>query len=339
MVGQEVVVERDSTEQAIDVYIYGKESCQRVSISDAEQLSLLASENHCLWANINKLDQDLINSIGYHYNLHEIVLEDIFEASQRSKVDDQDSYILITVKLPHYDEADLPRISLEQVSLLVFPNIIISFQEFAGDVFDDVRRRLQKNTSRIRKSGVDYLLYALLSSLIDAYVNLTDQLSNQTDALESALIAETSELSLNDLYQVKRDMMTMRKALQPLRDILTYLSQGDMSWIAKRNLPFFKDCHEQVTRTLDSIELQRDVIASVFDVYLSTQNNRMSEVMKVMAIFATIFIPLTFITGLYGMNFEYMPGVKWHAGFYAILTMMGAVVVALIAYFKKRQWF
>lgn len=325
--------------ERFDVYSYDRQNCQHLTLDAISELVHEDDSKKYCWVNINGLIPEMIHAVGKQYKLHELVLDDILHSAQRSKIDDYDDYVLITVKLPYHDEEQLTRIRLEQISFLVFPTMIISFQEHKSDVFNSVKKRLQKSSSRMRQSGIDYLLYTLFDNLIDRYMDIADQLSDQTDALESALIEQSETLSLNELYQVKRGMMTLRKSLQPLRDVLSYLLQENMSWIVEKNIPFYKDCYDHIVRTLDNLELQRDVIANILDVYLSTQNNRMNEVMKVMAVFATIFIPLTFITGIYGMNFEYLPGVKWHAGFYTVLSAMGLAVVGLVAYFKKKKWF
>jgi magnesium transporter len=323
-----------------ELYRYGPEAYEFVSTNECPVVDELKNNAQNVWLNVNALQVDAVTNIATQLGLHELALQDILQLTLRPKRNEYDDYTLMTLKMAHANTGAYGAdIEFEQISLLIFPTMIISFQQYPGDVFDSLRKKLTRSGSKLRQRGIDYLLYNLLDNLVNAYIALTDVLSDETDALETTLIEQTDDISLQALYQTKSNMMSLRKSLFPLRDILSYLYQEDLEWIDPNNIVYLRNCSDHVKHTLDNLDMQRELISNMFDIHLSRQNNKMNEVMKVLAIFGTIFIPLTFITGLYGMNFDYIPELKWHYGYYAVLSTMGVVTSTLVYFFKRKKWF
>ncbi|MCW5589551.1 MAG: magnesium/cobalt transporter CorA [Legionellales bacterium] len=333
-------MEETATNMLNESYRYNSQLCETIVINESTQFDqLFLANNEFLWLNLSTSEETLIQQLGTQLSIHELVIEDILHPSQRPKIEDFENYTFVTLKMPHREAAPSRRISYEQISIIILKNGLITFRECQDNTFDLIRQKLNKKNSRLRQSGSDTLLYLLLDTLVDRFMDITDDLSDEIDYLESVLVEEPTALSLSELYTIKRNMMGLRKSLMPLRDITSYLMHDNVEWINTKTLLFLRDCHDHVVRTLDNLDLLRDIVANMLDIYLSSMNNKMNEVMKVLAVFATIFIPLTFITSLYGMNFSYMPELKWHYGYFGVLGLMVLIVCCLIIFFKRKRWF
>ncbi len=297
------------------------------------------------WINIDGIHQvDIIEKIGSHFNLHPLTLEDIVNTSQRPKCEDLEEYVFVVLKMLTYDEKEC-RVVTEQVSLILGEHFVISFQEREGDVFEVIRQRIRNDKGRIRKAGPDYLAYALLDAVIDNYFSILEKIAERIESMEEDLVHHPTPETLRVIHGLKQEIIFLRKSVWPLREVVSRLERGEMSLIKKSTKVYLRDLYDHTVQVIDTVETFRDMVSGMLDIYLSSVSNKMNEVMKVLTIIATIFIPITFIAGIYGMNFDpavsfwNMPELKWPYGYIFALGMMGAVTLAMAVYFKKKKWF
>ncbi len=291
------------------------------------------------WINVDGLHQvEAVERIGKHFGLHPLVLEDIVNTDQRPKLEDFEEYIYIVTKILSYDETTA-RVATEQVSMVLGANFLLTFQEGAKDDFVFVRARIKSGNSRMRTMGTDYLIYALLDAIVDNYFLILDKLGAQIEELEEVLLAQPTQPQLNTVHKLRRDFILMRKSIWPLRDVVATLERRESPLIKSTTTIYLRDLHDHIARVIDTVENYRDLVSVLLDIYLSSLSNKMNEVMKTLTIITTIFIPLSFIAGVYGMNFEHMPELKWPWGYPLVLALMLALGVVMVFYFKKRKWF
>ena len=290
------------------------------------------------WINIDGLhDVDVIEKIGINFGLHPLVLEDIVNTGQRPKMEDFEDYIFIVTKMLFYDEEE-NQIKEEQFSLVLGQNYIITFQERVGDLFELVRDRLRKGKGRIRKRPPDYLAYALIDAIVDHYFIVLEKLGERVEALEEELITNPSPKTLQTIHHMKRELIFLRKSVWPLRELIGGLERGESSLVDEKTTVFLRDVYDHTIQVIDMVETLRDMVSGMLDVYLSSVSNKMNEVMKVLTIIATIFIPLTFIAGIYGMNFEFMPELKWHWAYPMVWVIIIAIGITMLLYFRRKKW-
>ncbi|NBJ14736.1 MAG: magnesium/cobalt transporter CorA [Dehalobacter sp. 4CP] len=290
-----------------------------------------------LWVDIPGLhDRDLLERAGKEYGIHHLVLEDICDTGQRAKTEDYDDFQYIVIKMLSWDEAS-KGIDVEQVSFVLFENTLISFQEHPGDLFGGVRERLRLGKGRIRRQGADYLTYALLDAIVDGYFLLTEKIGDQVELIENELIANPRTATAGRIHELKREMIFLRKAVWPLREVISMLDKSER-FFSGETAVYMRDLYDHVIQIIDAVETIRDVLSGMLDIYLSSVSNRMNEIMKVLTIIATIFIPLTFIAGVYGMNFRYMPELGWKWGYGGALGVMAATAWGMLRFFRKKGW-
>ena len=291
------------------------------------------------WINIDGIHEiDVIGKLGEYFGLHPLIQEDILNTDQRPKIDDFGSYIFIALKMLDYDESK-DEVKSEQVSLVLGSNFVISLQEREGDVFNPVRERIRNNKSRIRKMGADYLAYSLIDSIVDNYFVVLEKLGEGIENAEEDLIKMPATKTLRTIGRLKKEMIFLRKSVWPLREVIGGLEKIETPLVQKSTQVYLRDVYDHTIQVIDVIEDFRDLAAGMLDIYLSSVSNRMNEVMKVLTMFASIFIPLTFIAGVYGMNFTFMPELAWRWGYPAVLTVMALVAIFLLFYFKRKKWF
>jgi magnesium transporter len=290
------------------------------------------------WINVDGLHEiDVIEKIGVHFGIHPLVLEDILNTGQRTKAEEFDNYIYIVLKMLVFDET-VNHITAEQVSLILGPHFLISFQEKEGDVFNFVRERIRKARGRIRKSGCDYLAYALMDAVVDHYFVILEKLGDKIERLEEQLLEEPTPRILEDIHHLKREMIFFRKQVWPLREVINSLIKDPSELIQETTHIFLRDVYDHTIQVIDTIESFRDLLSGLSDLYLSTVSNRMNEVMKFLTIIATIFIPLTFVAGIYGMNFEFMPELKWPWAYPALWLLLIMISVSMLFWLKRKNW-
>jgi len=296
------------------------------------------------WINVDGLHEiDVIEKLGTCFDVHPLVLEDILNTDQRPKMEDLESYIFLVLKMLYSDEKHR-EIHSEQVSLILGKNFVISFQESMGDVFDAVRERLRSGKGRIRKMGPDYLTYALLDAIVDNYFVILEKIGDKVESMEEDLVSNPVPETLQQIYNLKREMIYLRKSVWPLREVINGLLRQESKLIRKDTHVYLRDLYDHTIQVIDTIETFRDMISGMLDIYMSSVSNKMNEVMKVLTIFAAIFIPLTFVAGVYGMNFDpsaspfNMPELGWPLGYPLALVVMIAVAITMLVYFKRKKW-
>ncbi len=290
------------------------------------------------WINIDGVhDTDIIKKIGTRYILHPLVLEDIVHTNQRPKLDDYEDILYIVIKQLFYDRSG-QSLDAEQVSLVLGQNFVLSFQEKPGDVFEPVRERLRNNLGRIRKSGADYLAYALLDNLIDSYFIILEEIGESIEEIEDAIFRNAAPEDLRLIHGHRRNLILLRRSLWPLRDVIVQMKSGTSKLVGKSTGPYLRDLMDHTVQVVETLELFRDMLTGMIDLNMSFSSNRMNDIMKVLTLIATIFIPLTFIAGIYGMNFENMPELHLEWGYYATLGAMVVIGALMVWYFKSRKW-
>jgi magnesium transporter len=290
------------------------------------------------WINVDGLHRpEVVEKIGERFGLHPLIQEDIVNTGQRPKIEDLEDYLFVVLKMLYYDEKD-DQVRAEQVSLILGANFVITFQEKQGDVFNAVRERIRKGKGIVRKRGVDYLAYALIDAVVDHYFLILERFSEMLEEMEGKVIADPTPETLQTIHSMKREMIFLRKSVWPLREVISGLERGQSALIKKRTHIYLRDVYDHTIQVIDTVESLRDMVSGMLDTYLSSMSNRMNEVMKVLTIFASIFIPLTFIAGIYGMNFQHMPELLWRGGYFIVLAVMGAVGISMVIYFRRRKW-
>jgi len=304
----------------------------------AEDVFAFKVASPVFWVNVDGLhDVDLIESIGRHFAVHPLTLEDIVNTGQRAKAEDYENYLYVVLKMLSYDE-DREHVSAEQVSLILGENVLLSFQETPGDVFASVRERIRKAKGRIRTSGCDYLAYALLDAVVDRYFLILEKMGEQVEQLEIELLEKPGRATMERIHHLKREMVFFRKQVWPLREVVGFLLKDGSRLIDESTRIFLRDVYDHCIHVTDTVESLRDLLSGMLDLYISSVSNRMNEVMKVLTIIATIFIPLTFIAGIYGMNFKYMPELEWRWSYPVLWLVLIAVSIFMLYWFKRNKW-
>lgn len=291
-----------------------------------------------VWIDVEGVHQvETIRSLGESCDLHPLVLEDIVNTVQRPKVEDYDSYLFVVVKmLIPRDDGDF---SSEQVSLVLGKNWLFTFQEgFQGDVFEPVRERIRNGKGKIRSLGADYLAYTLLDAMVDRYFTVLERFGERLVQLEEEVSLHPNPRLLVQLNELKKEAIYLRKSIWPLREVLSFLERDDTDLIADATRIYLRDVHDHAMQAIDTVETYRDLLSGMQDLYLSSISNRTNEIMKFLTVIGTIFIPLTFIVGLYGMNFKYMPELEWRWGYFAVLLFMACISLGMVEYFRRRKW-
>lgn len=330
--------EEKLAEPKVTVLHYSEDEYREIVVEDIEQPLPVKDAPGVAWINVEGISHaGTIEKIGQHFNLHPLLLEDIMNSDQRPKMEDYDDHLFVVLKKIYFDGDDVA-IHAEQISMVLGPHFVITFHENSGSIFDPVRLMLKNGKGRIRKQGADYLMYSLIDVVVDNYFTVLETLGEKIESLEAKLIANPGAGTLKAMQALKSNTIYLRKVVWPLREVISAMERDQSPLIHKYTHVYLRDIYDHSIHIMDSIEAFRDTLAAMLDIYLSSISNRMNEIMKVLTIIATIFIPLTFIVGLYGMNFEYMPELKFRWGYPAVLLIMLAVSVFMIFYFKRKKW-
>ena len=290
------------------------------------------------WINVNGLhDTGVIARLGEAFGLHPLLLEDIVNTHQRPKFEDFGDHILIAMKVLTFSSEE-GRVQQEHLSLVLGPRWVISFHERPVDVFEPVRSRIRSGKGRIRKMGPDYLAYCLMDAVVDNYFVAMEGMGERLEVLDGELMGDPDTGTLTAIHGMKREAIIMRRAVWPLREVASGLDRSESQLVRKGTSVFIRDLYDHTIQVADTVETFRDVISGMMDLYLSLVSNRMNEVMKVLTIIATIFIPLTFIAGIYGMNFENMPELGWHYAYFGVWAVIIVVGVSMVLYFRRLRW-
>jgi magnesium transporter len=290
------------------------------------------------WINVDGVhDALVVEKLGRHFDIHPLVLEDIMATTQRPKTEDLGGAVFVVLRMIEFDEK-CSEMTADQLSLILGPNYVLTFQETAGDCLGPVRERIRSGKGRIRKLGPDYLAYAVIDAVVDNYFFVLEKLGEKIDGLEEQLIAEPRRELLHEIHALKREMIDLRKSVWPLREVVSGLERSESPLIRKSTGVFLRDVYDHAIQVIDTVESFREMLTSMVETYLSSLSNRMNEIMKVLTIISTIFIPITFLVGLYGMNFLHMPEIKWRWGYAFVWVLIIGSVGGMFAFFRKKKW-
>jgi magnesium transporter len=330
--------ERKIERASVTVIDYDEQEYQEKLAGKAEECLVYKEKPTITWVAVKGLhDTEFIENLGQCFSLHPLLLEDVLNTEQRPKIEDYGDYLYLVLKTISYDSED-KEIRSEQISFVLGANYVISFQEQEVSVLEGVRSRIKNNKGRIRKMGADYLAYSLIDIIIDNYFTVIEKLGETIDELEEELVRNTRPQTLHLIHRLKREMMLLRKSVWPLRELIGTLDRGESELILKTTRIYLRDVYDHTIQIIESVETFRDMLSGMLDIYLSSVSNKTNEIMKVLTMIATIFIPLTFIVGIYGMNFEFMPELKMKWAYPALLLLMGVIAVFMVAYFRKKKW-
>jgi magnesium transporter len=288
------------------------------------------------WINIDGIhDVELIENIGKYFKIHPLTLEDVVNTNQRSKFEDYDNYVVSIMKMISYETEMIS----EQLTVVLMEGMVISFQEIhGGDAFELIRNRIRQGKGRIRKMGADYLAYALIDAVVDCYFTILEKIGDKIELLEDELIADPTKETMKQLHHLKREMIFIRKAVWPMRELINNLERSETELIKPSTDIYLRDVHDHTVRVIDTVETYRDLLSGMMDIYLSSVSNKMNEVMKVLTIITTLFVPVTFIAGVYGMNFDNMPELHSKWGYIITWVIMISIIFSLLIYFRKKKW-
>lgn len=321
----------------LEVFIYTLDNCEKTQPSLAELLKMNSTDN--MWLNVNGLSNvDNIRSICDKYSVHYLYQEDILNVYQRPKIEEENDYLFVTFKSLEWNE-ETNEIDEEQISVILTKSTVITFQEKPGDSYDILRERLQLEKSILREKRIDYLFYRILDITVDTYFDILEKMGDYIENIENEVLGQPGSEVLVKIQNNKKDIMQVRKNIYPMRDMLNKLIMSEHDLIDDKTKKYFKDILDHTIQILDTVETYRDINVSLKDVYLNAMSHEMNRIMKILTIISTFFIPLTFIVGVYGMNFKYMPELEWKYGYYLIWTIMIGIVISLIFWFKKKGWF
>ncbi len=318
-------------------YHYSAGSYEERKLNTLEECASFRDCKEVVWIDINGLhNTDVLKSIGECFDIHDLTLEDILNTDQRPKVEEYSGYLYVSVKM--LDFMPDMKIGVEQVSIVLKDNIVISFQENVGDIFNSVREDLRKTRGRLRREGADYMTYTLLDRIVDHYFVLMEDLGDRVEALEDTMIEHPPATIGRQINDLKREILVLRRSVWPMREVMNILVRTDSVFVKPSTAVFMQDVYDHIIHVIETLEIFRELLSGTLDVYLTSAGNRLNEVMKVLTIIATIFIPLTFIVGVYGMNFHYMPELAWRWGYPVAWLLMLGIAGGLVLFFKRKGW-
>lgn len=336
-----IVVDPNAPPSCLRVTAYGPQRITELEPATVADIEPLLDDFPVVWVHVAGLgDAETIEATGRLFGLHPLALEDVVNTHQRDKCDEYDEHLYLVVRMLESIESE----HTEQLSLFLGERFVLSFAETYDDCFDPVRNRLRRPESRLRNSGADYLFYALLDVVVDSYFPVLERLGDRLEGLEDEVLAQPSRSTLARIHHTRRTLQGLRRAIWPLRDVVGGLSRGSSRLLGQQTRVFLRDCHDHALRAVDLVETYREFGSALVDVYLSSLGQRTNEVMKVLTIMATIFIPITFIAGVYGMNFDpdaspwNMPELRWRWGYPACLLLMALIALALLVWFRRKGW-
>ncbi len=333
------VGEKRSKTTKVSVLTYTETEAKEVEVDTVEEIRSLRDGPGTTWVMVEGLAEiEPLRKIGEEFGLHGLVLEDILATDQRPKTETFGDYTYIVLKVVHYDP-QTKSIDLEQISLILGTNYVISIQEKKDDVFDPIRAWIKDDKGSIRKMGANYLVYALIDSIIDHYFIALEQLGEEIENLEEELVSKPTQLTLQSIHKLKHTMILLRKAIWPLREVVGRLERREpLEPSTEANHRYLRDIYDHTIRVMDTVETSRDLLSGMLDIYLSSVSNKMNDIMKILTIISTIFIPLSVLSGIYGMNFRYMPELEYPLGYPLLMLSMLVIGTGMLIYFRRKRW-
>ena len=341
-----VVADPEQPKPEIHAISYGADGLDDKMVASADEAFAFVGRREMTWINVEGLgDADTIERFGELFGLHRLALEDTVNVHQRAKVEDYGDVLFIVLRMVHCGDVGGRRCGTEQISLFLGPNWVLTFQEgHPGDSFDRVRTRIRDPQGRLRTLGSDYLAYALIDATIDNYYPVLEVYAERLDELEDQVLEAKHVRAIDRLHEVKADLLILRRAIWPLRDAMAYLAREETRRFSDATRPYLRDCYDHIVQVVELVETYRELTADLRDLYMSSLSNRINETMRVLTIISTIFIPITFIAGIYGMNFDYqesplnMPELHWYFGYPLAWAAMIATAAGMLIYFYRQGW-
>jgi magnesium transporter len=329
--------ERDKDQVILELIQYDREKYERFTSKEVEELLGKLKDDKVNWVNLDGINiSPIIEKIQAHFCLNSLLVDDIIN-DQRPKTEEFEDYLFVTLKMLYRIEG--ASIDYEQISFVLGKNFLLTFQEKEGDLFDGFRERIRLDQGRVRKKDADYLLYRLIDIIVDNYYNVLDNIGEHIERAEENIRKDSDNTTFQKIQQLKKELIFLHKALYPLRDALGKLVKDESNFIKEENTQYFSDVYDHVIHIIDSLDTYRDLTASLVDIYINTQNTKLNEVIRLLTIISTIFIPLTFIVGVYGMNFDNLPELHWRYGYTFVWTIMILIAGAMVGFFKWKKWF
>lgn len=321
----------------LELISYNRDSYQRFDDLTPEDLLQKLHPDHVNWVNLDGLGSlEIIEKLQTHFSLHALLIDDVLN-DQRPKSEEYDDYLFFTMKMLY--RIDTTGIDYEQISFVLGKNFLLSFQEKEGDLFNGFRERIRLDQGKVRKKQSDYLLYRLIDIIVDNYYNVLDRIGDLIEETEDVAYENPSNQTFHEIQSLKKELIFLRKALYPLREGLSKIVKGESEFIQEENLRYFADVYDHVAHLIDSLDTYKDLTSSLLDIHINAMNARLNEVIKVLTVISTIFMPLTFIVGVYGMNFNVMPELKWQWGYYGVWAIMLVIVIGMLLFFRRKKWF
>ena len=325
---------------SITEFIYNEQNYSENKIKDISKYRVdTLSEASNVWVNVNGVyDVDIISKVGQKFNLHSLILEDVVNTNQRPKTEVFTNSIFTTIKM-FYTNHTTGKITWEHLSIILGKNNVVTFQEKPGDVFDVIRERIRSKAGKVRSMKADYLYFALFDAVIDNYFVVLEKMGEKIESIEQEIISNSKNHMAKNIYDIKKELNFLKKSCWPVRESLNLLLREENALISKEINMYLRDLYDHIIQVIDIIETYRDNLSGLMDIYLSLTGNRMNSIMKVLTIISTMFIPLSFLAGLYGMNFKVMPELQYKYGYFILLGVMAAIVSGMLYFFKKKKWF
>jgi magnesium transporter len=320
----------------LELINYNREKYEKYTGKQVDQLLMNLRDDQVNWINVDGLNvSPIIEKLQSHFCLNSLIIDDIIN-DQRPKAEEFEDYLFVTLKMLY--RIDGVEIDYEQISFVLGKNFLLSFQEKEGDLFDAFRERIRLDQGRVRKKGPDYLLYRLIDIIVDNYYTVLENIGEQIEETEACIQTDTSGDTFKKIQQLKKELIYLHKALYPLRDAIGKIVKDESNFIPEENIRYYSDIYDHVIHLIDSLDTYRDLTSSLSDIYINTQNTRLNEVIRVLTIISTIFMPLTFIVGVYGMNFRHFPELDWEYGYLGIWIIMLSIAGGMVVYFKYKKW-
>ena len=330
-----VVVDPEARASRVHVLSYGPESTQESDIRTLAELQEAAGRNPVTWVQVDGLGDALaLEWVAQVFHIHLLALEDIVNVGQRPRADEYDGQIVMFVRMPRQDATG----TTEQLALILGDRFVVTFVEDPGDCLDPVRQRIRRSGNRIRNGGPDYLAYTILDTVVDAYFPVLEKHGDRLADLEQRLFVDGGEVSPSELYDLNRELLALRGWIRPMRELLGALLRSEESLVSDKTQVYLRDCYDHALELIELIEINREIGTSLIDLYRANLNMRLNETMKVLTIITTIFMPLTFVAGIYGMNFEHMPELRWIFGYPLALLAMLMIAIGMLVYFRRKGW-
>lgn len=320
----------------LEIITYDRTNYERFVAADVPDLVSRIKPEQVNWVNLDGIaNTAIIEKLQNHFSLHSLLVEDIL-TDQRPKAEEYESYLFVTLKMLYRINGS--EVDYEQISFVLGTNYLLTFQEKEGDLFDAFRERIRLDQGKVRKKKADYLMYRLIDITVENYYNVLDNLGEQIDEIENSIRTDTSDETFHRIQTIKKELIYLHKALYPLRDALGKVLKDESDFIQEENVPYFSDVYDHVIHLIDSLDTYRDLTASLTDQYHNIQNSKLNDVIRVLTIISTIFMPLTFIVGVYGMNFRYLPELEWRHGYATVWGVMIALALGMVGFFRYKRW-